>query len=48
MNEILERIGEIGIIPVVKIEKTEDALPLGKALLDSNLPIGDRNVGVAM
>jgi 2-dehydro-3-deoxyphosphogluconate aldolase/(4S)-4-hydroxy-2-oxoglutarate aldolase len=39
MNEILERIGELGIIPVVKIEKAEDALPLGRALLDGGLPI---------
>ena len=39
MNEILERIGELGIVPVVKIEKAEGALPLGKALLDGDLPI---------
>jgi len=34
MNEVLDRIGELGIVPVVKIEKAEDALPLGRALLD--------------
>ena len=39
MNETLEKIGELGIVPVVKIEKAEDALPLGKALLDGDLPI---------
>jgi len=39
MNKILERIGEIGIIPVVKIEKAKDALPLGRALIDGDLPI---------
>jgi len=41
MNEILERIGELGIVPVVKIEKAEDALPLGRALIDGGLPIAE-------
>jgi len=41
MNEILEKIGEIGIVPVVKIEKAEDALPLGRALIDGDLPIAE-------
>ncbi|MBA7538428.1 hypothetical protein ES705_30703 [subsurface metagenome] len=39
MNKILEKIGELGIVPVVKIEKAKDALPLGKALIDGDLPI---------
>ncbi|TET08555.1 MAG: bifunctional 4-hydroxy-2-oxoglutarate aldolase/2-dehydro-3-deoxy-phosphogluconate aldolase [Candidatus Atribacteria bacterium] len=41
MNEILEKIGELGIIPVVKIKKAEDALPLGRALIDGDLPIAE-------
>ena len=41
MNEILDQIGELGIVPVVKIEKAEDALPLGRALLDGDLPIAE-------
>jgi len=41
MNEILKKIGELGIIRVVKIEKTEDALPLGRALLDGGLPFSE-------
>ena len=41
MNETLEKIGEFGIIPVVKIEKAEDALPLGRALIDGGLPIAE-------
>ena len=41
MNKILEKIGELGIVPVVKIEKAEDALPLGRALLDGDLPIAE-------
>jgi len=41
MNETLKKIGELGIVPVVKIEKAEDALPLGKALIDGDLPIAE-------
>jgi len=41
MNEILERIGELGIIPVVKMEKAENALPLGRALINGDLPIAE-------
>jgi len=41
VNKILERIGELGIVPVVKIEKAEDALPLGRALIDGDLPIAE-------
>jgi len=32
MNDIIERIGLAGIIPVVKLKRAEDALPLAKAL----------------
>jgi len=41
VNKTLEKIGELGLVPVVKIEKAEDALPLGKALLDGGLPIAE-------
>ena len=41
MNKILEKIGKLGIVPVVKIEKAEDALPLGRALTDGDLPIAE-------
>lgn len=41
MKDILQRIGELGIVPVVKLEKPEDALPLGKALLEGDLPIAE-------
>ena len=41
MNKTLKRIGELGIVPVVKIEKAEDALPLGKALIAADLPIAE-------
>jgi len=41
VNKILEKIGKLGIVPVVKIEKAEDALSLGKALIEGGLPIAE-------
>jgi 2-dehydro-3-deoxyphosphogluconate aldolase/(4S)-4-hydroxy-2-oxoglutarate aldolase len=41
MDKILEKIKGFGIVPVVKIEKTEDALPLGKALVAGGLPLAE-------
>ena len=41
MNNILSKIGELGIIPVVKIDRAEDAVPLGKALLAGDLPVAE-------
>jgi 2-dehydro-3-deoxyphosphogluconate aldolase/(4S)-4-hydroxy-2-oxoglutarate aldolase len=38
MSRILERLGELGLVPVVKIEDAEHAAKLGKALLDGGLP----------
>ena len=41
MHDVLKRVGEIGIVPVVKIEKAADAVPLGKALLAGDLPVAE-------
>lgn len=41
MNEILEKISRIGIVPVIKIDRVEDALPLGKALCEGGLPVAE-------
>ncbi|MCK4339652.1 MAG: bifunctional 4-hydroxy-2-oxoglutarate aldolase/2-dehydro-3-deoxy-phosphogluconate aldolase [Candidatus Cloacimonetes bacterium] len=41
MNNILEKIGKLGIVPVVKIEKAKDAFRLGKALINGGLPIAE-------
>lgn len=41
MENILQRIGELGIVPVVKLGRAEDAFPLGKALLEGDLPIAE-------
>lgn len=41
MNAILEQISRIGIVPVVKIDREEDALPLAKALCAGGLPCAE-------
>ena len=38
MNTILEEIGRIGIVPVIKIDDAEKAVPLAKALLAGGIP----------
>ncbi len=41
MNKVLEQISKIGIVPVVKIDRVEDALPLAKALCAGGLPCAE-------
>ena len=41
MNEVMREIGRIGIVPVVTIENAADAVPLGQALLDAELPCAE-------
>ncbi len=41
MHKVLTRLGEIGVVPVVKIEKASDAVPLGRALLAGELPVAE-------
>jgi 2-dehydro-3-deoxyphosphogluconate aldolase/(4S)-4-hydroxy-2-oxoglutarate aldolase len=41
MNAILTKIGALRLVPVVKIENSEDAVPLGQALLEAGLPIAE-------
>lgn len=41
MNTILQEIEKIGIIPVVVLDRVEDAIPLGKALLEGGLPCAE-------
>ncbi|HOF02804.1 MAG TPA: bifunctional 4-hydroxy-2-oxoglutarate aldolase/2-dehydro-3-deoxy-phosphogluconate aldolase [Atribacterota bacterium] len=41
MNNVLNKISELGIIPVVKIDQAQDAVPLGKALLSGDLPAAE-------
>lgn len=39
MNEVLSRIQEIGIVPVVVLNDAKDAAPLAKALCQGGLPL---------
>ncbi len=41
MNAVLEQISKIGIVPVVKIDRVEDAVPLAKALCAGGLPCAE-------
>jgi 2-keto-3-deoxy-6-phosphogluconate aldolase len=41
MNEILQQLGQIKIIPVVVLEEAETAVPLAQALLDGGLPCAE-------
>ena len=41
MEAVLEQISKIGIVPVVKIDRAEDALPLAKALCAGGLPCAE-------
>lgn len=41
MNEMLIKIQKMGIVPVVKLDRAEDALPLAKALNDGGLPCAE-------
>ena len=38
MNAILEEVGKIGIVPVIKIDDEEKAVPLARALLAGGIP----------
>ena len=39
MNNVLKKIYEFGVVPVVKIERASDAVPLGRALIKGDLPV---------
>ena len=38
MNSVLQRVYEIGIIPVIAFNSVDEALPLCKALMAGGLP----------
>lgn len=41
MHEVLKKIQEIGIVPVVVLDDAKDAAPLAKALMDGGLPCAE-------
>jgi 2-dehydro-3-deoxyphosphogluconate aldolase/(4S)-4-hydroxy-2-oxoglutarate aldolase len=38
MTDVLKKLGQLGLVPMVKIERSEDAVDLGRALLAGGLP----------
>jgi 2-dehydro-3-deoxyphosphogluconate aldolase/(4S)-4-hydroxy-2-oxoglutarate aldolase len=41
MNDMLAALGRVGLVPVIKIERAEDAVPLARALLAGGLPAAE-------
>ena len=41
MNDMIKELYSIGLIPVIKIENADDAVPLAKALIDGGLPAAE-------
>ena len=41
MNDILKKLGDFGIVPVIKIEDAEKAVPLAEALSRGGLPAAE-------
>ena len=41
MSDMIQELYSIGLIPVIKIENAEDAVPLAKALIDGGLPAAE-------
>ena len=41
MNQILEKLSEIGIVPVVVLNDAKDAKPLAEALIKGGLPCAE-------
>jgi len=40
-EKTLETLGDIGLVPVVKVDRAEDAVPLGRALMEGGLPCAE-------
>jgi len=41
MEDVLKKLGDIGLIPVIKLDSPDQALPLGRALLAGSLPVAE-------
>ena len=41
MQELLKKVEELKIVPVVVLEDAKDAVPLGQALIDGGLPVAE-------
>jgi 2-dehydro-3-deoxyphosphogluconate aldolase/(4S)-4-hydroxy-2-oxoglutarate aldolase len=40
-EDLLQRLRELAIVPVIEIEYADDAIPLGKTLVDAGLPVAE-------
>ena len=41
MHEVLKKVEQFGVVPVIKIEDAKDAVPLAKALCEGGLPCAE-------
>jgi 2-dehydro-3-deoxyphosphogluconate aldolase/(4S)-4-hydroxy-2-oxoglutarate aldolase len=41
MSDIFDTIGKIGLMPVIVVEREEDAVPLAEALIEGGLPLAE-------
>jgi len=41
MHEVLKKIAGVGIVPVVKLDSPDQAVPLGKALTEGGIPVAE-------
>lgn len=41
MHDVLQQIGALGLVPVVKIDNAADAVPLARALAEGGLPVAE-------
>ena len=41
MHDVLQQIGALGLVPVVKIDNATDAVPLARALAEGGLPVAE-------
>ncbi len=41
MNELLKQVEDVKIVPVVVLDRVEDAVPLGQALMNGGLPVAE-------
>lgn len=41
MDDVLQRLGQIGVVPVIKIEDAASAVPLAEALIAGDLPVAE-------
>lgn len=45
MHEVLKKVEQFGVVPVIKIEDANDAVPLAKALCEGGLPCAEVTSG---